>query len=549
MDEEDQDLEGDHAWHFRYNRRLSCFSNAVSCITFSMDGQYLVSGTGSGDVKVWDTGSWAEAAKLKGCRREEPRALVISPAQRWLVAAYSSVLHIFQCNPPWRLEASLPPIVDIATKESSEWSYVAFAPMAEVDHPGGHTGQDNHLAAFSTSHLCVLDYSGGWGAETPRRTRSLMQSARPTSLAYTACGMWMICGFESGQLQIWNAFSLMLEKTLSAHTDVINSLTASPRTATYEPRLVTCSGDQTLRVWHSNGWVLEQHLHDTRCDRAGVRRCTFSCSGNWIVSVATELSVWRVCITRKNRMVLQLHQRLEAICGAEGLRTAAFCSNTDAIAVGSRDGVLGLWTKYEGVPPDPVDASSGSNAGKNGIKGDQESQPWKGDRVLARPMQRITPQGVKPLQKPVQQTRGEWFQRAHLRSMRMAPVGSRSRTTMDSLVTRCAGRLALTASPPSNPSSRPDTPSSPSAAGTSQLSKSMSLPDFNWRAPSFEMTDVLSQMSSKKADKYINVIAPPDEDLQPLQQRTSQARKSMQLACRGLVQRISLDPKIITDDR
>mmetsp|Transcript_61860 Transcript_61860/g.109879 ORF Transcript_61860/g.109879 Transcript_61860/m.109879 type:complete len:582 (-) Transcript_61860:15-1760(-) len=536
-DEEDPDQEGDHDWHFRYNRRLSCFSNAVSCLTFSMDGQYLVSGTGSGDVKVWDTGCWAEAAKLRGLRREEPRALVISPAQRWLVAAYGSVLNIFQCSHPWKLVQSMPTIVDQVTKESSEWSCIAFNPQAEVDHPGGHTGQDNHLAAASVHYLCVLDYSGGWGPDTPRRTRSLMQSGKPTSLAYTACGSWMACGFESGQLQIWNAFSLTLEKTLSGHTEQVNCLTASPLKAEYEARLVSCGADQCLRVWHSNGWLLEQHLHDTRCDRAGIRRCTFSCNGNWLLSVANELSVYRVCITRKQRMVLHLHQRLAAICGAEGLRTAAFCSNNDAIAVGSRDGVLGLWTKAPGVPLDPVDVSGPSQLSKTAKTGDADDT-WVYERALPRPMQRITPQGVRPLPKPGQ-PRGEWFQRTHLRSVMMTPLGAKGRMSPAG----SAGRLTLCLPPASsNSSSNPGTPGS---AENGRMTRSGSVPDFRWKASTFDVDDVFSHMGSMRVEKLEMENDGHEIKLPP---RVSAVRKNMQHACRGLVHRISLDPKVITDD-
>ncbi|CAE8712473.1 unnamed protein product [Polarella glacialis] len=546
-DEEDQDLEGDHDWHFRYNRRLSCFSQAVSCITFSMDGQYLVSGTGSGDVKVWDTGCWAEAAKLKGCRREEPRALVISSAQRWLVAAYGSVLHIFQCTPPWRLEQALPAIVDPTTKESSEWSCIAFSPMAEVDHPGGHTGEDNHLAAFSTSYLCVLDYSGGWGQDTPRRTRSLMQSARPTSLAYTACGWWMICGFEGGQLQIWNAFSLTLEKTLSAHTASVNSLSASPRAAPYGSRVVSCGADQALRVWHSSGWLLEQHLHDTRCDRAGVRRCTFSCTGNWLVSFASELSVWRVCITRRNRMILQLHQRLAAMGGAEGLRAAAFCSNNDAIAVGSRDGVLGLWTKYAGTPPDLIDAGAAASSMSKGTASSGRSEPWGTTGTLPRPMQRITPQGVKPLPKPGQ-PRGEWFQRTHQRTMSMTPLGARSRMgSLSAAGARLSTPLELSVG------SRAGTPTE-DVAGERSMARQNTMPEFRWRATGFEMDDVFSSKLASDKLALPSVLdkrgaSPEVSAPRPSQHPgVSPVRKNMLHACRGLVQRISLDPKVITDD-
>eukprot|EP00421_Protoceratium_reticulatum_P036287 CAMPEP_0168462048 /NCGR_PEP_ID=MMETSP0228-20121227/54316_1 /TAXON_ID=133427 /ORGANISM="Protoceratium reticulatum, Strain CCCM 535 (=CCMP 1889)" /LENGTH=87 /DNA_ID=CAMNT_0008477415 /DNA_START=54 /DNA_END=314 /DNA_ORIENTATION=+ len=69
----DEGISSDHEWHFRYNRRLQCFSHSVSCLTFSTDGAYLVSGTASGDVKVWDTNCWAEAGRLKGSSRKEPR--------------------------------------------------------------------------------------------------------------------------------------------------------------------------------------------------------------------------------------------------------------------------------------------------------------------------------------------------------------------------------------------------------------------------------------------------------------------------------------------
>jgi len=546
---EEEDLEGDWDWHFRYNRRLSQFAHAVSSLTFSQDGRYLVSGTGSGDVKIWDTGCWAETTKLRGCRKEEPKCMVISPAQRWLVIAYPAVLYIFNCKPPWRLEQALPALIEPATKEVSDWCCIAFSPMAEVDHPGGCTGQDNHLATCSTEFLCVLDYSGGWGVDTPRRTRSLMQSAQPTSICYTACGWWLIAGFESGQLQIWNAFSLTLEKTLSAHTATVNGLDSSPRAANYESRLVSCGLDQTIRVWHSNGWLLEQHCHDTRCDRAGVRQCTFSSKGNWLVSVSTEMSVWRVGITVKGRMILNLHQRLGAVCGAEGLRTAAFCglgrsNNSDAIAVGSRDGVLGLWTKYPGAPPDPVDGKDSATTPTPTAKV-VRSTPWHADRPLPRPMQLLSPGGIKPPTKgasPGPSSRGEWFQRAHLRSLSMSQL-SAHRHEMGSLsAASSAGRLTIA----------PGTPTTPTRDSDALLK----LSDFSssWkvsRAHSYGFED--ARMHLEGSGEKARTAGSLGGALQALGdsgavERASPMRLTMRHACRGLVHRISLDPKVITDN-
>lgn len=414
---EDDDVFGDHIWHYRYNRRLSCFQNTVTSLAFSGDGQYLVSGSGSGDVRIWDTGVWAEAAKLRGCRKEEPRALAISPAQRWLVVAHSSVMNVYSCKPPFRLEHSMPAPLDMGTKESSEWCCIAFSPMSEVDHPGGHAGQDNHLAAFAVNCLWVLDYSGGFFHDTPKRTRSVFNSARPISIAYTACGFWLVCGYECGELQIWNHFSLTLERTLNAHSGMVTCITASPRVAPYDPRFVSCSCDRSLRVWHSAGWSLEQIAPDTKADRNGIRSCAFSSTGNWLISVASELCVWSVCVSSKGKLELRLHQRLAAVCGAEGLRTASFGLN-DAIAVGSRDGVLGLWMKLAGLPAESVRKESTmklrTRSDANGVTA------WIMDRPLARPMMHVTPDGAK--KEEVADDRrslqsSEWFVRSDLRAL------------------------------------------------------------------------------------------------------------------------------------
>ncbi|CAE7177483.1 ANKK1, partial [Symbiodinium microadriaticum] len=152
--------------------------------------------------------------------------VAISPSQRWVVVCYSSVLHIFQCGAPWQLVHSRPVVVD-GLKEQPEWCCVAFSPMSEVNHPAGQAGQDNHLAAFSNCNICLMDYSGGWNDDLPQRTRSLMQTSWPVCLAYTGDGYWIICGFSEGLMQVWNAFSLTLEKTLNSHDAAVNSIAAS----------------------------------------------------------------------------------------------------------------------------------------------------------------------------------------------------------------------------------------------------------------------------------------------------------------------------------
>lgn len=591
----------DHDWHYKYNRRLSCFSHSVSTVAFSQDGRWLVSATGTGDVKVWNTGSWAEAAKLKGCRREEPRALTISPAQRWLVCAYPSVMHIFDCQPPWHLQQTLPAPPDVMTKEPSEWCAVTFSPLSEVDHPGGRAGQDNHLAAFSSNNLCVLDYSGGWGADTPKRTVSIFSSGLPTSIQYTSCGSWLLCGFESGELQIWNHFSLTLEKSLKAHGGSVLCLTASPFRACYDPRFVSCSSDQSLRVWHSCGWILEQIVPDTKADRNGVRNCTFSCNGNWIVSVAHDLCVWAVCITAKGKMQLRLHQRLASVCGAEGLRTAAFCSQQDAIAVGSRDGVLGLWTKQPGaIMESNLKKGDSGHDLRQKTNDASRSTPWIMSRQLARPMMRLTPDGLMPRITRPMMKRQDWALRTNMRPLSMtmpANVASQGKLLSTPKTMRSVTQAGSATLSPSTIRDSPPPSSSVSAkliavrdrtrktpvhdspvhnrdgdtedmSPKNYMNKSKSTPELRrWKSGTFEFGDVLDGYVQAKSDEspkngfYSPVAKQSSKTLPPAffearargsRKNTdsdgdgmTETRKSLLHATRSLVQRISLDPQAI----
>eukprot|EP00913_Durusdinium_trenchii_P007319 g6880.t1 len=383
-------FEVQHQFHFRYDRRLSCFSNAVSCLNFTGDGQYLVSGTGSGDIKVWDSTTWAEAAKLKSGRRAEPKEVAISPSQRWVVVCYSAMLQIFQCGAPWKLVQSRP----------------VEGPKDKDGRPAAC--EDNHLAAFSNCHISLMDYSGGWSEDVPQRTRSLMGTSWPSSLSYTGDGYFIICGFSNGQMQIWNAFSLSLEKTLNGHEAAVTSIAASPPQSPYDPRLVSCSKDQCLRVWHVNTWLLEQHVHEL-----GLALLQLLCHGH--LAGGRGLGVGRLARLRVSqaggrtkKFDLQLHQRLEAVCGSESIRTATFSSQSDVIAVGSHDGILGLWRKHQGLPPLPeqLPAPSDRTAASDGAARASGAQAESTTPMskLSRPLQRITPQGVKPLnQKPPEQ--------------------------------------------------------------------------------------------------------------------------------------------------
>jgi len=407
-----------HAWHFRYDRRLSSFSRSVTVLAFSADSRWVIGGSGSGDMRVWDTRFWAEAAKLRGRRGEVPCCLTTCPAHHWLVSVQASALHVFQCHVPWTLEQSLLAEEDPTTGAMSEWCCAAFSPAAATpDHEQGVAGQDNHLAVLSTTHLRVLDYAGGWQASMPQRSHSLLRFARPTCVAYTPCGTWILCGNGEGQLQIWNVYSLTLEKRLSAHVGMLHSLACSPQKDGEDPRLVSCGADRCLCVWGcSRGWVLEQTALDAASGTEGVLACAFSPTGAWLLSVAKDLCIWRVCRGHGAQLSLQIHQRLQAIGSSEGLLAAAFGIG-DAVVAGSRDGALGLWTRRSGFPSEqppktetapPISPGGSSRRARSPVVAAQLER-------LPRPMNRVSPSPEPRPAHPVQEGPRHWTHRTVVR--------------------------------------------------------------------------------------------------------------------------------------
>lgn len=363
----------------------------------------------------------------------------------------------------------------------------------------------------------------------PRRTRSLFHNEKPTTIAYTSDGSWLVCGFANGQIQIWNAFSLTLEKTMCGHNGAVNALTHSPKSAFYEPRLISCGSDQQIRVWHPCGWIPEQIVPDLKSDKTGVRSCSFSASGDWLVSVSHATCLWKVVISKKGHFYLRLHQHLVNVCGAESLCSAAFSCSNDTIAVGSRDGVLGLWSKIPGAPQEVVPESQSSHKPQAWMS--NTSRPWVPpvEHKLAKPMQMITPEGVKPLPKTSLSSRQRM-------SMTMSTVGS----FIGGRAMAVREKMTYTAGEDGDQASEE----------VLEKKRTQSVPDLHrWKSGNFEVEDALTVYCMEASGDGQR----PHTGEQPLLRGScdditgdiSPIRKSILHASTRLVKRISLEPRVI----
>ncbi|CAK0891888.1 unnamed protein product, partial [Prorocentrum cordatum] len=157
-------------------------------------------------------------ARFQNCPDEVLCTVVVSISQRWIVCVYPSVVQVYMGHSPNSMVLALPAAASATGSRPVRWASAAFSPTREVDHSHGSAGQDNYLAVLGTGHLRILDYATGWRLGMPGRTVSLMQDASPTCIVFTTDdGAWIICAFSSGQMQVWNASSLCLHKTVGAH--------------------------------------------------------------------------------------------------------------------------------------------------------------------------------------------------------------------------------------------------------------------------------------------------------------------------------------------
>lgn len=408
-------------------------ADAITCLAFSTDARWLISGTGSGDLKVWDTAGWSMAQALKGCRKEEPTCVVASPCQTWLVSVQPSALHVFQLAPPFALEQAIPSMVCPSSKEASQWCCGAFAPGKEVDHQQGQPGESNHFVALSSTHLCVFDYSGGWNPQTPRRTHSILRYARPTGVSYTLCKAWILIVYDNGQMQIWNADSLTLFRKLTVHEGPVWCMALSPQRAKYACRLATVSQDRRIRVWHSGDWHLEEERREKSCSDLGIIRCSFSTSGIWFLTISRVFCIWRVCLNNQGRIYLCIHQKVDTIGSVDGLGAAAFSSSKNAIAAGSIDGALGVYQRFPGLPTDYPYEDDGDDSdeeeeqvpvpGNSSVEGEAWTTACDEPRLRPRPMRRVSmelsadAEGIKKAYASIVGNGPEgWLQKWQLRS-------------------------------------------------------------------------------------------------------------------------------------
>jgi WD40 repeat protein/serine/threonine protein kinase len=202
------------------------FSPTYFAVAFSPDGNYLVTGGGLGDVRVWDAGTGQPIVRL-GAHDREIRGVVFSPDGKYLATASND-----GCVKLWDAK-------HLNQKQQARREF-----RARVAGPGlsvAFSPDGRRLATGGERNTVKI-----WDLQTGKEAQTLWgHSAEVYSVAFSPDGRWVASGGEDSTVRVWDSQTGTLIRTLRGHTGLVSSVAFSPDGR----RLVSGSRDFTVKVW------------------------------------------------------------------------------------------------------------------------------------------------------------------------------------------------------------------------------------------------------------------------------------------------------------
>jgi len=299
---------------------LAGHRDAVNAVAFSPDNRWLVSGSGDGTVRVYET----ETGALKWTRTvhiRPVRCVAVSTDSRLLATGGSDqavcLWEVAGGNAGAVLTGHQAPV--LATTFSPAGRY-----LASCDDAG---------------HINLWDY------ETRKLARQMNGPAGAVrSVAFTPDGQQLACAGEDGVVRFWSVLNGDLLSSLPAHRGSIRAVSFSP-----DGRfLASASRDRTMRIWDG---VSHQPLRTVQwrssvnCDNA----LAFSPDSRWLVGAGERSGVhWYEVATASRSRTKSLQKHSGAI------HSVAFSPDGAAVASGGEDGLV----KVHPFPAAPVKTSA-----------------------------------------------------------------------------------------------------------------------------------------------------------------------------------------------
>ncbi|HEX5399381.1 MAG TPA: WD40 repeat domain-containing protein, partial [Verrucomicrobiae bacterium] len=259
----------------------------ITGVACSPDGAMIASASEDGTVKLWSTNG--TLLMTLNTQPYPATALAWSPDGTKIAAGTytggyissgfsgskpgAGLTYLWQAAGGWT--ASNTSLASITTNRYGKVTALAFSADSALLASGCAAG----------SNLVISVSSGSVVASCPAYDTSVRPAA-VTSVGFSSNGM-MASGCEDGMIRVYavNSWSQLWSST-PAHTTNVTAVAFSPNGSL----LATASLDQTVKIWSTSTWTLQQTLAETN----GVTSVAFSPDGQKIVSGSVDgtIKIW-----------------------------------------------------------------------------------------------------------------------------------------------------------------------------------------------------------------------------------------------------------------
>jgi WD40 repeat protein len=221
-------------------------SNSVNSVSYSPNGELLVSGSSDRTIKVWGhDGTFMRTLAIPydvNAQLTDVRSVAVSPDNTLIAAGVeqynANTQTSFGAVQIWRISDGA--LFRNFTGYGAAVNSVAFSP-------------DGQYVASASSDRSLKVWRIADGTLISNRSD---HTEKVTSVAFSSNGQWLATGSADNTAKLYRTSKWALERTLTGHIDDVLSISFSPDSK----RLATASWDQTVRLWNVTDGTLALSL-------------------------------------------------------------------------------------------------------------------------------------------------------------------------------------------------------------------------------------------------------------------------------------------------